>query len=194
MKRSVEANTPDFGSGNPCSNQGASTIFKVKNFKNNFIMKILTIDGRLGRNAELKTTSGGTKYIKFTIANNEYERGETITNWYDVITYSDFTIEHQLNLLTSGTYVIISGIPKETVNVKDGRVYLNLSINALKIDIPSFKKKEDEGGQEISTYTASTKQSKIVTESPKQETVGSEERKLTTQIVTDENSDDDLPF
>ena len=114
-----------------------------KNFKNNFIMKILTIDGRLGRNAELKTTSGGTKYIKFTIANNEYERGETITNWYDVITYSDFTIEHQLNLLTSGTYVIISGIPKETVNVKDGRVYLNLSINALKIDIPSFKKKED---------------------------------------------------
>ena len=158
-------------------------------------MKILTIDGRLGRNAELKTTSGGTKYIKFTIANNEYERGETITNWYDVITYSDFTIEHQLNLLTSGTYVIISGIPKETVNVKDGRVYLNLSINALKIDIPSFKKKEDEGGQEISTYTASTKQSKIVTESPKTETVGSEEKKLTTQIVTDENgADDDLPF
>ena len=158
-------------------------------------MKILTIDGRLGRNAELKTTSGGTKYIKFTIANNEYERGETITNWYDVITYSDFTIEHQLNLLTSGTYVIISGIPKETVNVKDGRVYLNLSINALKIDVPSFKKKEDEGEQEISTYSASTKQSKVVTESPKQEPFAEkEEKKLTTQIVTDENGDDDLPF
>ena len=157
-------------------------------------MKILTTDGRLGRNAELKTTSGGTKYIKFTIANNEYERGETITNWYDVITYSDFTIEHQLNLLTSGTYVIISGIPKETVNVKDGRVYLNLSINALKIDIPSFKKKEDEGGQDISTYTASTKQSKIVTESPNIATVGSEEKTPTPQILTDENGDDDLQF
>ena len=100
-----------------------------------------------------------------------------------------------MRCLSSGTYVIISGIPKETVNVKDGRVYLNLSINAVKIDIPSFKKKEDEGGQEISTYSASTKQSKMVTESPKQETVGNEDKKPTIQIVTDENSgDDDLPF
>ena len=100
-----------------------------------------------------------------------------------------------MNLLTSGTYVIISGSPKETVNVKDGRVYLNLSINALKIDIPSFKKKEDDGEQEISTYSASTKQPKVVTESPKQEPFAEkEEKKLTTQIVTDENGDDDLPF
>ena len=157
-------------------------------------MKILTIDGRLGRNAELKTTSGGTKYVKFTIANNEYERGETTTNWYDVITYSDFTIEHQLNLLTSGTYVIITGTPKETVNVKDGHVYLNLSINAVKIDIPIFKKKEDENEPEVSTYSASTKQTKTVTDAPKQEPV-KEEKKPTTQIITDDNEDDDdLPF
>ena len=157
-------------------------------------MKILTIDGRLGKNAELKTTNGGTKYVKFTIANNEYERGETTTNWYDVITYSDFTIEHQLNLLTSGTYVIITGTPKETVNVKDGRVYLNLSINAVKIDIPTFKKKEGDDEPEVSTYSASTKQTKTVAEAPKAEPV-KEESKPTTQIITDESeSDDDLPF
>ena len=159
-------------------------------------MKILTIDGRLGRNAEVKTTNGGTKYVKFTIANNEYERGETVTNWYDVITYSEFSIEHQLNLLTSGTYVIITGTPKETVNVKDGRVYLNLSINAVKIDIPSFKKREEDNEQEVSTYSASTKQSKTVTEEKKEAPVAEkEETKITTQIISNENEDDDdLPF
>lgn len=159
-------------------------------------MKILTIDGRLGKNAELKTTSGGTKYVKFTIANNEYEHGETTTNWYDVITYSDFTIEHQLNLLTSGTYVIITGTPKETVNAKDGRVFLNLSINAVKIDIPTFKKKEGADEPEVSTYSASTKQTKTVTEAPKEEpVVEKEEKKPTTQIITDDKEDDDdLPF
>lgn len=154
-------------------------------------MKLITIDGRLGRNAELKTTSGGTKYVKFVIANNEFERGETTTNWYDVISYQPFTIEKQLELLTSGTYVIINGVPKEEVNVKDGHVYLNRSINALQINVPSFKKKDDDE-QEVSTFTASTKTEKAVKETPK---APAKEEKVTTQIVTDESeSDDDLPF
>lgn len=157
-------------------------------------MKLLTIDGRLGRNAELKTTSGGTKYVKFVIANNEFEHGETTTNWYDVISYSDFTIEKQINLLTSGTYVLITGTPKEEVNVKDGRVFLNRSVNAFKIDIPSFKKKDDDE-QEVSTYTASTKTEKVTEKKPSPAPVQKEEKKVTTQIITDENEDDDdLPF
>lgn len=153
-------------------------------------MKLITIDGRLGRNAELKTTSGGTKYLKFVIANNEFEHGETITNWYDVITYQPFAIEKQLELLTSGTYVIINGSAKEEVNVKDGKVYLNRSINASNIYVPSFKKKDDDE-QELSTFTASTKTNKTVKETP----APIKEEKVTTQIVTDENEgDDDLPF
>ena len=156
-------------------------------------MKTLIVDGRLGRDAEIKTTKGGTKYVKFTMANNEFEHGEVVTTWYDVVTYSDFTIEHQANILKTGTFVQVVGTPSEDVNQsKDGRCFLNHSIMAINIDIPSFKKKsEDE--QEVSTYTASTKQTKTVIEEKQVEV--KEEPKINVGIVTDEGeSDDDLPF
>ena len=68
----------------------------------------ITIQGRLGRDPEIKETKNGDNMCKFSIANNQWRQGDIITDWYDVISFgsvADFCKEY----LKKGFSIILDG-------------------------------------------------------------------------------------
>lgn len=116
-------------------------------------MKNLTIDGRLGRDAELKTTSGGTQCITFSLANTVYERGAEKTEWWDVTSFDPFIINNKKDLLKKGSYVCVVGDFRSDFRVKDGNVYQNLYLTASNIYFPSLGRKNSGTSQEETVTT-----------------------------------------
>lgn len=169
-------------------------------------MKLLQLDGRIGKNgAELKQTSQGKPYIRFTLANNSFANNKEQTEWFDVTCFDQHVIEKRAKLLTKGTYVIVAGTPKTEVNVSpQGKIYVNQYLTAIGIEIPSLSKKKE--GEEnvvedvmVSTYTANTQ---TVTNTQAQASVqpqvvtvgvgGSQNVSIPNMMVNDD--DDSLPF
>lgn len=131
-------------------------------------MKNLTFDGRLGADAEVKTTKSGKKYVKFSVANNTYSSGDTKTEWFDVSSFDPFIIEKRLNQLKKGRYVIVTGQLEVEANVDENRkLWLNQYVTANSIETPSFggAKREDAATEEVpsdlSTYTGGTLSSAV---------------------------------
>lgn len=118
-------------------------------------MKKITIDGRLGKDAEVKVTVKGTQYLKFTVANDVYSNGENKTEWFDVTTFDPFIINNKANFLKKGRYVIITGTLTSSVNATGGKIYLNQNIMADSVDTPSFgsPKHDDSDVQTASVYS-----------------------------------------
>lgn len=112
-------------------------------------MKTIIIDGRLGKDAEIRTTARGTNYIRFSLANDVYSNGESVTEWFDIYSFDSFIIEKKTEILKKGRYVIVTGTPKFDVNAKNGQIYKNLSVMATSIDTPSFGsgRKEQDGSE-----------------------------------------------
>lgn len=155
-------------------------------------MKNLTFDGRLGADAEVKTTKSGKRYVKFSVANNTYSSGDTKTEWFDVTSFDPFVIEKRLNQLKKGRYVIVTGQLDVEANVDENRkLWLNQYVTANSIETPSFgSAKRDESPAEevpsdLSTYTGGTLSS-AVGMSAADKSYGSE------NFVSPD--DDDLPF
>lgn len=166
-------------------------------------MKKISIDGRIGRDAELKTTENGRQYVRFSLAVNSMEHGNEITEWFDITTYNDSFIEKikaGKNSLLKGRYLLVEGRFRNDVKVKDGKIYLNNYVTATDIHFLSSgdKKKTEETKVEsaepqVSVFSNSTP-------SPAQETAPSFVASVPTTPsapmtnVVIEDADDDLPF
>ena len=58
-------------------------------------MQHLMLEGRLGRDAEIKTTARGRKYVSFTLAVDALDKnGEKTTNWYNVSSFQENHVEN----------------------------------------------------------------------------------------------------
>ena len=86
-------------------------------------MKEITIDGRIGKSAEVIEGKTGIKYARFSLANSEYRNKETTTTWFDITTTNEFIVEKLVPYLTKGKYVIVSGDmeTRDLVTVKNGK-------------------------------------------------------------------------
>ena len=113
-------------------------------------MKILHFDGYLAKDAETKQTAKGVAFLSFRVGNTSFVKGENKTEWIDVASFNANDITNKAQYLKKGSHVFISGTPDTTVNPgKDGRLYVNTSVLADRIDfINSGKKDKDgEGGE-----------------------------------------------
>lgn len=114
-------------------------------------MKEITIDGRIGRSAEVFEGKTGVKYARFSLANSEYRNKEVTTTWFDITTTNEFIVEKLAPYLTKGKYVIISGDleTRDLVTVKNGKVYVNLRVKATSIHFPPVnnQNKEEKGDE-----------------------------------------------
>ena len=95
-------------------------------------MKIITFDGRLGKDATVKVGKSGKKFLSFTVANNSFYEGQQRVDWFDVACFDPylvgrFTDENgNVRLLKKGTYVIITGTVNSAVNTgSNGNMYIN---------------------------------------------------------------------
>lgn len=113
-------------------------------------MKILHFDGYLVKDAETKQTAKGNVFLSFRVGNTSFIKGENKTEWIDVASFNTNDITTKAQYLKKGSHVFVSGTPDTTVNPgKDGRLYVNTSVLADRIDfINSGKKDKDgEGGE-----------------------------------------------
>lgn len=109
-------------------------------------MKEITVDGKIGKNAEVFEGKTGIKYARFSLANSEYRNKEATTTWFDVTTTNEFIVEKLVPYLTKGKYVIVSGDmeTRDLVTVKNGKVYVNLRVKATSIHFPPVSNQNKE--------------------------------------------------
>ena len=125
-------------------------------------MRIISLDGRLGGDAEIKKTKEGREFVKFSLANNYYANGKEVTDWFDVNCFDQFVIQNKAKFLTKGRYVIVTGNIRTELSDRNGKLWLNHYVTATNVDTPSFgrQKESSESSTEqptVSVYTGGTK-------------------------------------
>lgn len=85
-------------------------------------MQKLIVDGRLGQDAQLKTSMNGTQFINFRFATNWKYKGENETTWYDVYINDLNRFGNILQYLKKGNYFIITGELQFKTRIDDNGV------------------------------------------------------------------------
>lgn len=123
-------------------------------------MKLLTIDGRLGKDAKTMKDIHGKDYLQLNVANTVYRNKTNETDWYFVFIYSEFLVSKLKHLLNKGVYVIVSGEPIETKGTDiNGNFSIVRSIIASNVFIPAI-------GQSYSIQKPGNEQSQPVQQKP----------------------------
>lgn len=166
-------------------------------------MKQITIDGRIGKDAEVLKTQGGKSYIRFSLANDSFVNGANQTEWFDITSFDNFIVESRIKFLKKGRYVIVNGTLNSEVHSRNGKIYLNQYVTANNIEFPSFGTKKEENNEvQVSTYTGGTKSDQTVHEevkpapAPVVETPkpAPQPAPATVTAASGWSGDDDLPF
>jgi single-stranded DNA-binding protein len=108
-------------------------------------MNIRVVDGRLTKDAEIKVNrTTGTKFLSFTLANNDFIKGQEVQTYFNVITHYPFVInKHETeNFYTKGKLVVVTGRPNENMTVSNGKTYLNRNIIAYSIERGTLSRSE----------------------------------------------------
>lgn len=162
-------------------------------------MKLITFDGRLGKDAEVLPTKNGDKFVRFSVANNSFSNGQEKTDWFDIVSFDPYIVEKKSQYLKKGTYVIVSGPIDSVVTVSNGKVYMNHHVTAVQIETPRFgkdapaQKQEEEESDEpqVSVYTGGTPSTVTAQQEP---TTHVETPTAAPAYSTSVSADDDLPF
>ena len=66
--------------------------------------------GRLGKDAELKDSSSGKQYMKFSLATNRMKGREEVTDWHNVTVWNEKIDEHLHPYLVKGKQIYLEGL------------------------------------------------------------------------------------
>lgn len=161
----------------------------------------IIVIGRLGKDAEVNQTASGTKFVRFTVAENKYKNGEDKTIWYDVVSYDSFVINTQIKVLKKGTFVVIVGALDSKINIgKTGNVYLNHNITAWNINVPNLGGKDNARTEmpESAPVEAPIAQPTIslskLSKPEEKQVLNEAPSQVTSGTLNDDDGGDDLPF
>lgn len=73
------------------------------------MLQELTLIGRLGRDAIVRTTPNGKEFIALTVASDGYVKGKVVTSWYDVISFEVEKYRNRMPYLTKGSAIVVVG-------------------------------------------------------------------------------------
>ena len=66
--------------------------------------------GRLGKDDELKDSSSGKQYMKFSLATNRMKGREEMTDWHNVTVWNEKLVEHLHPYLVKGKQIYLEGL------------------------------------------------------------------------------------
>ena len=138
--------------------------------------------GRLGADAELRTSKGGKQYVAMRVATDEFKNGEKGTAWINVTYHGDRAIKMH-EYLKKGSAVSVMG--SETVGTyqnKNGETQVSRDVLADRVDFLNLGKSGDGQANETSTDTGTFK--------PKEQ----EAEMATAAAASTSDGADDLPF
>lgn len=154
-------------------------------------MRILTVQGRVVTDAQVKSSAKGRAYIEFRFANNEYKDEEGSTFWMRAVSFDPSHI-NLAQFITKGKPLILTGnYSNKVYAAKDGACQVDNNLVLTGIYFIDSNKKDE--GTSTTTQPPKTEEAPVVT-TPKG--TKKTEPKVTskpTPEVTDEE-DDDLPF
>ena len=112
-------------------------------------MQHLMLEGRLGRDAEIKTTARGRKYVSFTLAVDSRDKnGVKTTDWYNVSSFQENHIGKFAEYLKKGSGLIVMGTPSYGIWIdKNGQPKLDLNVRASNLEFPTLGGTRENGDQ-----------------------------------------------
>ena len=138
----------------------------------------VNFNGRLGADAEVRTSKGGKQYVSMRVATDEFKNGEKSTAWLNVTYHNDKAIKMQPFLKKGSAVNVIGSETVGTYQDKNGETQISRDILADRVDFLGL------GG------SGSTQSNDTVTDTGKFKKT--EEAEMAT--ATASTSDDDLPF
>ena len=149
------------------------------------------IIGHLGKDASVRETSNGSKFLSFSIADNQFVKGENKTYWYDVITFN-FN-EKLVQYYKKGSNLVVTGNIVSDLEVgKDGVTRCRRSMTADSIDFAPGK--SDASGSTEQTVSNEESNQQSMYQSKKTATVEAPKKKVEPKVIEVEDADSELPF
>ena len=90
-------------------------------------MNICVIDGKIGKDIEVKTLSSGTNMYKFSIANTTGFGDNRVTSWFEITMFGK-TGELVNKCFKKGDNIVVSG--EITIKEHEGKKYVNMLGNS----------------------------------------------------------------
>ena len=116
-------------------------------------MNKFILEGRLGRDAEVRETANGGKFLSLTVVENVFVNNEKKPYWYDVscFNYNEKLVQYY----KKGSLLFLTGqLTCDLVTRKDGTQDIRRSVKADSIDFPESGKSKDENETNASTTQA----------------------------------------
>ncbi len=140
--------------------------------------------GRLGADAELKTSKSGKQYVSMRIASNEYVNGETVTTWVGVVWHGERALKMR-EYFKKGSMAVVWGTLRNTLyDNKNGEKAISVDVYADRVDFGPSSSSSAQTNSD--SATASTGTFHLTTPTP---TAAAPQ-----EVAVTSNADDDLPF
>ena len=158
-------------------------------------MQKITIMGNMGRDAQVRESSNGRKFVTFSVAVNSQRNGETKTSWYNVVWFN--YNQNMIDFLKKGHIVVVGGDLDADLRVdQTGATRIERNVFADYVQFALTSRKEDESG---TTPSSETKESSVnVADDEEVSVVGNKKKTTnTTKFETPAGTSDeesDLPF
>lgn len=124
-------------------------------------MNVTIVTGNLGSDPRIGQTKNGAEIMSFSVADNQFVRGENRTQWWDVITTNPQIIKTFRASLKKGSFVQVSGSgwsDNETVETKEGnKTYLRRTLTLYDIHYVNGGSKHEDGENKPSAAAHSSK-------------------------------------
>ena len=141
----------------------------------------VNFNGRLGADAEVRTSKGGKQYVSMRVATDEFKNGEKSTAWLNVTYHSDRAIKMQPFLKKGSAVSVIGSETVGTYQDKNGETQISRDVLADRIDFIGLGSSANTQSNEAVTDTGKFKKSEKTNEAEM-------------ATATAATSDDDLPF
>ena len=151
-------------------------------------MIYLSINGRLGSDAEIKTSKNDNQFVSMRVASNDFANGEKTTTWISVVWSGERALK-MAQYMKKGSSVLIHGTGRfSTYQDKNGSAQVAIDVMADRVDFDSNTSNSgDSQTNEAVTDTGTLK--------PKKKKKGSEPQPaMATVAAQTANDTDDLPF
>ena len=140
----------------------------------------VNFNGRLGADAEVRTSKGGKQYVSMRVATDEFKNGEKSTAWLNVTYHAERAIKMQPFLKKGSAVSVIGSETVGTYQDKNGETQISRDVLADRVDFIGLGS------------SANTQSNDAVTETGKfKKTEKTDETEMATATAS---TDDDLPF
>ena len=98
-------------------------------------MNSITISGRVGRDAELRTTAGGLEVLSFPVASSKKIKGEEHTTWFECALFGKRASSLANHIQKGGQVVVTGSCELDVYQKNDGTTGAKIKVMVNDVDL-----------------------------------------------------------